>query len=123
MNFVAPQGLVVKRAGMRKPKKHKGGLVEVGSLLEGALHTLGVKGDFEKYKVEKKCREVLGDKFSKALTAVTLKKRVVEMAFNHAIWMQEVNFRKAEVLRKLQEEFPKIGIKDLVLSLSRSPKR
>ncbi len=108
---------------MRRPKKHKGGLVEVTALLEGALQTLGVKGDFEKFKVEQKCREVLGEKFSKALTAVSLKKRVVEMAFNHAIWMQEVNFRKAEVLKKLQEAFPKIGIKDLTLSLSRSSKR
>ena len=108
---------------MRKPKKHKGGLVEVSSLLEGALQTLGVKGDFEKFKVEQKCREALGEKFSKALTTVTLKKRVVEMAFNHSIWMQEANFRKAEVLKKLREAFPQIGIKDLILSLSRSSKR
>jgi len=108
---------------MRRRQKHKGGLVEVGSLLEGALQTLGVKGDFEKYKVEQKCREVLGEKFSKALISVVLKKRVVEMAFNHPIWMQEVNFRKAEILKKLQEEFPKIGIKDLILSLARSSKR
>ena len=97
--------------------------MEVTALLEGALQTLGVKGDFEKFKVEQKCREVLGEKFSKALTAVSLKKRVVEMAFNHAIWMQEVNFRKTEILKKLQEAFPKIGIKDLTLSLSRSSKR
>jgi len=48
---------------------------------------------------------------------------VVEMAFNHAIWMQEVNFRKAEVLKNLQKAFPEIGIKDLTLSLSRSSKR
>jgi hypothetical protein len=94
--------------------------VEVGALLEGALQALGVKGDFEKYRVEKKCREVLGEKFSKALTEVTLKGRVVQMAFNHSIWMNEVNFRKAEVLQKLQTEFPDIGIKSINLTLSRS---
>ncbi len=107
---------------MRRGKKHKGGLVEVSDLLEGALQTLGVKGDFEKFRVEKKCREVLGDKFSKALTAVTLKGRTVEMAFNHSIWMNEVNFRKTEILEKLQKEFPDIGIKTLALTLSRSSK-
>jgi hypothetical protein len=107
---------------MRRRKKHQGGLVEVGALLEGALQTLGVKGDFEKFRVEKKCREVLGDKVSKALTGVTLKGRTVQMAFNHSIWMNEVNFRKSEILLKLQKEFPEIGIKTLALMLSRGSK-
>jgi hypothetical protein len=108
---------------VRRKKKPREGLVEVGALLEGALQTLGVKGDFEKFRVEKKCREVLGEKFSKALTRVELKKRVVEMAFDHPIWMQEMNFRKAEVLKKLQNEFPEVGIKSINLILSRSKGR
>ena len=95
------------------------GLVEVGSLLEGALKTLGVKGDFEKFKVEKTCRELLGEKFSKALTGVNLKGRTVQMEFNHSIWMNEVNFRKAEILQKLQRELPEVGIKTLNLMLTR----
>jgi len=107
---------------MRRRKKHQGGLVEVSALLEGALQTLGVKGDFEKFRVEKKCREVLGDKASKALTGVTLKGRTVQMAFNHSIWMNEVQFRKTEILQKLQKEFPEIGIKTLALMLSRGSK-
>ena len=96
--------------------------MEVGELLEGALQTLGVKGDFEKYRIEKKCREVLGEKASKALVGITLKGRTVQMAFNHSIWMNEVNFQKAEILQKLQKEFPAIGIKTLALTLSRSSK-
>ncbi len=105
---------------MRRRKKHKGGLVEVSELLEGALQTLGVKGDFEKFRVEKKCREILGEKFSKALTSVALKGRTVELAFNHSIWMNEMNFRKNEILEKLQKEFPDIGIKSLALTLTRN---
>ena len=90
--------------------------------MEGALQTLGVKGDFEKFRVEKKCREVLGEKFSKALTGVALKKQVVEMSFNHSIWMNEVNFRKNEILQKIQQEFPEIGIKAINLVLTRGGK-
>ena len=107
---------------MRRRKTHKGGLVEITALLEGALQQLGVKGDFEKHKVDKKCREVLGEKFSKALTSVTLKGRTVQMAFNHSIWMNEVSFRKAEVLQRLQKELPEIGIKTITLTLARSSK-
>jgi len=103
----------------RRKKKSEVGLVEVGSLLEGALKTLGVKGDFEKFRVDKKCRELLGEKFSKALTGVSLKGRTVQMEFNHSIWMNEVNFRKAEILQKLQRELPEVGIKTLNLMLTR----
>jgi hypothetical protein len=103
----------------RRKKKLEIGLVEVGSLLEGALKTLGVKGDFEKFRVEKKCRELLGEKFSKALMGVSLKGRTVQMEFNHSIWMNEVNFRKSEILQKLQRELPEVGIKTLNLTLTR----
>jgi len=106
-------------ARRRKSKVKEEGLVEVSELLEGALRTLGVKGDFEKFKVEKACRELLGDKFSKALTGVSLKGRVVKMEFNHSIWMNEVNFRKAELLSKLQQKLPEVGIQTLTVGLTR----
>jgi len=97
--------------------------VEVTELLEGALQTLGVKGDFEKFRVEKKCREVLGEKFSKALVEVSLKGRKVHLGFSHPIWMQEAQFRKLEILQKLQKEFPETGIREITLQLARGPKR
>lgn len=103
----------------RRKKKEGGGTVEIAQLLEGALRQLGVKGDFEKFKVEKKCREVLGEKLAKALTGVTLKNKTVQLEFGHSIWIQEMNFRKAEILKRLQQELPEVGIKTLELSLSR----
>ena len=107
----------------RKRRPRKGGLVEVSELLEGALKQLGVKGDFEKFRVEKKCREALGEKFSKALTAVNVKGRTVQMEFNHSIWLNEMNFRKAELLKELQTELPDIGIKTITTTLARSTKK
>ncbi len=108
---------MARRRLKRKPEPE--GLVEVSSLLEGALQALGVRGDFEKFKVEKACREILGDKFSQALTAVSIKGRVVKIEFNHSIWMNEVTFRKAELLLKLQKQLPEVGIKTLDVGLSR----
>jgi len=97
-------------------------MVDISSLLEGALKQLGVQGDFEKHRVEKKCREVLGEKFSKALTGVSLKGRTVGMEFNHPIWLNELQLRKTQVLQKLQKELPDIGIKEIALKLSRNQK-
>ena len=106
----------------RKREQPREGMVDISSLLEGALQQLGVQGDFEKHRVEKKCREVLGEKFSKALTGVELKKGTVQMEFNHSIWMQEANLRKIDILKKLQQALPDVGIKNLKFGLSRSKK-
>jgi hypothetical protein len=107
---------------MRRRKKETGGTVELGQLLEGALKQLGMKGDYDRFKVEQKCRAVLGDKISRALTRVDMKKRTVHLEFNHSIWLQEMNYRKAEVLKSLQRELPELGIQELALGLSRGGK-
>jgi Dna[CI] antecedent, DciA len=104
---------------MRRRKKPAGGLVEVGQLLEGALKALGAKGDFEKFQVERKCRELLGVKSSRALKEVSLRGRTVRMAFDHSIWLNEVGFHRDEILKALQREFPGIGIQQLDLTLWR----
>jgi hypothetical protein len=106
----------------RRRKKSKGGLVDFTELLEGALQQLGVSGDFEKFRVKKTCREALGEKLTKALTGVSFKKGVVQLEFNHSIWLNEVNFRKKEILEILQRELPGLGIKNLTLALTRSTK-
>jgi iron only hydrogenase large subunit-like protein len=106
----------------RRRKKKNSGLVEITELLEGALKQLGVSGDFEKYRVEKSCREALGEKCTRALTGVSFKKGVVQLEFNHSIWLNEVNFRKREILEKIQRELPGMGIKNLTLALTRNSK-
>jgi len=103
---------------MRSRRKHKGGLVEVGTLLEGALQQLGMKGVFEKHRLGVACREVLGEAFSRALTDVTMKGSALQLSFNHSIWINEANFRKAEILRKIQQALPQAGVRSITLNLS-----
>ena len=105
---------------MRRRKKETGGTVELGQLLEGALKQLGMKGDYDRFRVEQKCRAALGEKISRALTRVELKKRTVRLEFTHSIWLQEMNYRKAEVLKAIQRELPELGIQELAFGLSRN---
>jgi len=91
-------------------------------LLEEALQQLGAKSEFEKFRLEKKCRELMGEGFSKALAGVSFEGGQVKLQFSHSIWLNEMNFRKAELLTGLQRELPDIGIKSIGLSLARSRK-
>jgi hypothetical protein len=108
---------------MRGRKRPKGGLVGVGELLEGALQQLGMKGAFERHRLERACREVLGEGFSRALTGVSVKGSVLRLAFDHSIWMNEANFRKAEILRKVQVALPQAGVKSITLGLAAPQKK
>jgi hypothetical protein len=108
---------------MRGKKRPKGGLVGVGELLEGALQQLGMKSAFEQHRLERTCREVLGEGFSRALMGVTVKGSVLRLAFGHSIWMNEANFRKAEILKKVQAALPQAGVRSIALTLAVEKKK
>ncbi len=112
-----------ERLKMRRRKKSRQGLVDVRELLEGALQQLGVKGDFEKFQLENKCRELLGATFSKGFVQAVLKGSTVQMEFTHSIWMNEFSFRKAVFLQELQRDLPTLGIKSLSLVLAGNHKK
>jgi hypothetical protein len=105
---------------MRRPKKDRSGLVQVTDLLEGALNQLGVRGEIDKFRLGQKCRELLGERMSQALVRVALKGSKVTLEFRHSIWLNEMNFRKAEVLQSLQKELPEVGVKSLDMTLAKS---
>ncbi|HET9870790.1 MAG TPA: DciA family protein, partial [bacterium] len=94
----------------RRKKETREGLVEIGDLIAGALKALGAKSDYELFQVGKHCREILGEAASRALVDVGYEKGRVELKFNHSIWLQEMNFRKAELLGRLQQDLPGLGI-------------
>ncbi len=105
---------------MRRPKKDRSGSVQVTDLLEGALSQLGIQGEIDKFRLEQKCRDLLGERASQALVRVTLKGNKVVLEFRHSIWMNEMNFRKAGLLKTLQNELPSVGIKSLDAALARA---
>ncbi|MGH7739140.1 MAG: DciA family protein [bacterium] len=106
----------------RRKGRPQEGLVEIGDLLEGALKYLGAKSDYELFQLGKCCREILGGAGSRALADVSFQKGQVALKFNHSIWLNEMNFRKSEILSALQKELPGMGIKSVNLGLARTPK-
>lgn len=104
----------------KRAKEPKQGLVQVAQVLEGALRTLGVRSEWDRYRLEGKCRELLGPEVSRVLTEVSEKQGVVTLSFGHGAFLQEMGFRKEELLKDLKAEFPKLGLKEIRAALSRS---
>jgi len=107
---------------MNRPQRRKKteGTVEIASLLEGALKTLGVKGDWDRLQLDNRCRSILGEKLALALVRVEQKGTILKLEFNHPIYLQEMNFRKSEFLTRIRAELPEAGINSLAFSLARS---
>jgi hypothetical protein len=98
-------------------------MVEISALLEGALKTLGVKGDYDRLQLDQVCRRLLGEKLSLALVRIDLKGKILKMEFNHPVYLQEMNFRKKDLLARIKNDFSQSGIKDLTFSLARAARR
>jgi hypothetical protein len=110
---------------MRVPKKRRvpKGLVDISQILEGALEKLGVRGDWDRYRIEAKCREWLGETASKALVQVEEWQGTVTLSFNHSAWLNEMSFKKQEGLEFLRKEFPHLNLKELRVLLFKNTAR
>jgi hypothetical protein len=108
---------------MRRKHPRPRGLVEVSQVLEGALKNLGIQGDWNRYRIEAKCREWLGEKASKAMTGVEERKGTVTLYFSHSVWLNEMNFRRQEGLEYLKREFPRLDLREMRATLSKNPAR
>jgi hypothetical protein len=102
----------------KKRQKPPEGLVEISALLDGAMRRLGVRGDWEKYRIEEKCRQWLGADCSQALVRVGEDKGTVTLFFNHSAFLQELQYRREEGLAYLKDAFPRMKIRDLRAALS-----
>jgi len=91
----------------------------VGNFIEASLKKMGVKQSVQRVTLEDWCRGWLGEAGSRSLARVTVKKSVVVWEFRHPAWVQELQGRKTEALKAIQEAYPREGYQDLRAVLAR----
>ena len=104
---------------MKRIRKPSPEWSNVGAYVEASLKKMGVRQSVQRVTMEQWCRGWLGEAGSRSLARVTVKKGTVTWEFKHPAWVQEVQGRKGEALRALQEAYPHEGYQDLRAHLAR----
>jgi predicted nucleic acid-binding Zn ribbon protein len=88
--------------------------------VDQSLKKLGVRRSIQRVTLEEWCRGWLGESGSKFLARTTIKDGVVTLEMKHPAWLQELASRKQELLKKVQERFPELAIREAKVLLAKA---
>jgi predicted nucleic acid-binding Zn ribbon protein len=103
-----------------KPKRPKGNLEPVASLLDQALRGVGLGKRFEEYQAVEAWDSVVGDVVSQHATAAAIREGTLFVDVDSSVWMQELQLLRGEIIERLNAHCGHAFVKQIVLSMERS---
>jgi predicted nucleic acid-binding Zn ribbon protein len=95
----------------------------VGDLLEGVLKGLGLEGKLEEGRLREQWPRIVGEAIAKRSRPRTVRGTTLIIDVENNVWMNEIQFHRSEIIRKIREEIPKLKIEDIRLKLERERER
>ena len=84
-----------------------------GSVLKGLLEQAGFERQIRRFSVFEDWPELVGTKLAEHSQPWKIRGDVLEVRVDHAIWMQQLQLRKAEILREINARLGTDSIRDL----------
>ncbi len=93
----------------------------IKDLLQKRIKQIGLAKDVETALIikefEKLVKELLGPNIIKKIKPLYMKEKILTVVCLNSIIIQEVNFRKEDLIRKINEEFKEKVIKDIKFTI------
>lgn len=108
--------------GARRAVK-RNSTIRVGDLLAGALKELGLEGKLEEGRLREQWPRIVGEAIAQRSRPATVRGVTLIIEVENNVWMNEIQFQRSEIIRKINEEFPTLKIEDIRLRLERERER
>lgn len=95
----------------------------VGDLLPGILKGLGLEGKLEEKRLREQWPRIVGEAIAQRCTPRTVRGTTLVIEVENNVWMNEIQFHRSEIIRKIRAEFPSLEIENIRLRLERERER
>ena len=95
----------------------------VGDLLPRVLKGLGLEGKFEEGRLRAEWETVVGEAIADRSRPLRVRGKTLLVEVQNSTWMNEIQFHRNEIVRKVNKEFPKLKIDEIRLQLERERER
>jgi len=112
-----------RRREMHQRKYHAGKPKPIGNIVSRLVQQRGYAQVRSTSERDETWRAVVGEELSQFTEVVTIRRGTLEVLVANSLLMQELTFRKEELLGSLQEALPDAGIKQLRLRVGAVDKR
>jgi predicted nucleic acid-binding Zn ribbon protein len=92
---------------------------QVGDLLPGVLKELGLEEKMEEGRLRQEWPRIVGEAIARRSRPVRVRGATLIVEVHNNVWMNEIQFHRREIVRKVSKEFPIMKIKDIRLELER----
>lgn len=112
MDFQRHRAAEERKSYGRRPKK-------IGNVIAQLVNRRGYAQIREAGEQDKAWRAAVGEPLAKITQVSALRRGTLEVLVANSLLMQELSFRKEELLARLQEELPRAGVKQLKFKIGR----
>jgi predicted nucleic acid-binding Zn ribbon protein len=96
---------------------------KVGDFLSGVLERAGLKESLMRAEVVEEWEDRVGEAIARVTKAQGVREATLIVEVKSSAWLMELNFMKAEILRRVNEGRSEAAIEKIVFVLSEDPTR
>jgi predicted nucleic acid-binding Zn ribbon protein len=91
----------------------------VGDILPGVLQKLGLGKIFDESRLRNEWPEIVGAHMAARSRPGEVRNGVVFVLVDSSVWMQEIRFHQKQILERIKERLPGLGVKEIRLAIER----
>ncbi len=95
----------------------------IGDLLPRVLKGLGLEGRLEEGRLRAEWKSVVGEAIGDRSRPLRVRGKTLLVEVENSTWMNEIQFHRNEIVRKVNAGFPKLKIDEIRLQLERERER
>ena len=91
--------------------------IPLSQVLKNVLDKKKLSGEIKRYELFENWGELVGPKIAERTHPIKVQGNQLILGVDHPAWIQELHFLKAQLLEKIQENYPESRIKNLRFTL------
>jgi predicted nucleic acid-binding Zn ribbon protein len=92
---------------------------KVGDILPGVMKGLGLDAKLREAELVQQWTALVGKAMAARSKPIGIKDHVLLVEIGNNAWMQEIRFHQREIIARIREDFPELGVEGLRLMLER----
>jgi predicted nucleic acid-binding Zn ribbon protein len=95
----------------------------IGQLLPSVLKGLGLEQKLEEGRLRAEWEDVVGEAIAGRSRPLRIRGKTLIVEVMNSTWMNEIQFHRSEIIRKVNRGFPSLKIEEIRLQLERERER
>ncbi len=105
---------------MNQPERRSKTFASLGDVIDDYIRSRGLESKRQEFSLQERWDEIVGEPISSHTTPDTIRFGTLHILVDNSAWLQQLNFLKPELMRKVESFLGQGVLKDIALRLGRN---